>query len=176
MERIKGGYILRDRQSTNGIRLDEEAMAIIDLRNHSKIRVGDVKFDYLLSDEELDDLDDEDFIPHAKKASEVKNEPNKEAKPKKKKPQANVVTTPARPVNPPPTLASNTQGNGFLFSLGLFVCGILALLAGLNNSYVSKQKESGREGEISLLVDMKEGRPAVTPIDEEDPISREPGE
>jgi predicted component of type VI protein secretion system len=59
MERMNGGYILRDRNSTNGLKLGEDEMAVIDLRNESEVRVGDVKFDYTLSDEELDDLDQE---------------------------------------------------------------------------------------------------------------------
>ena len=32
MERVDGGYILRDRKSTNGITLDKEAMAVIEAR------------------------------------------------------------------------------------------------------------------------------------------------
>ena len=46
MERVDGGYILRDRHSTNGISLGDDDMAVIDLRNDSEIKVGDVKFEY----------------------------------------------------------------------------------------------------------------------------------
>jgi len=40
MERVDGGYILRDRGSTNGITLDDELMQIIDLRNGDDVKVG----------------------------------------------------------------------------------------------------------------------------------------
>lgn len=162
MERVDGGYILRDRQSTNGIKLDEDEMAVIDLRNDSKVRVGDVKFDYTLSDEELDDLDDEEFVPHAKKAHEANEEPEVARKPaNKKKPKANVVTTPNRSASPipPPVLASSSQSGSGLFTLATAVCGILAFVAGLGSSYSRDQRKAGRTGEISLLVDIREGQP-----------------
>ncbi len=175
MERMEGGYILRDRKSTNGIKLDDEKMAIIDLRNDSDVHVGDVQFGYTLSDDELDELDDEEVTPHAKKASELSDEPvsDKESRPKAKtktrtKAKANVVTTPRRPAAAPaPVLASSNQGNGFLYGLALIVCGALALFAGLNNSYVKQQENTGREGEISLLSDMKNGRPPLPAAEEE---------
>jgi len=167
MERVKGGYILRDRHSTNGIKLKEEEMSVIDLRNDSKVRVGDVKFEYTLSEEELDDLDDEEFVPHAKKASETDDEYETEKKPKKKKAKPNVVTTsPPRSVSAPPVLASSTEGSGFLYGLAILVCGLLAFLAGLNNSYAGKQRDAGRKGDISLLSDIKNGRPPLVEAEE----------
>jgi pSer/pThr/pTyr-binding forkhead associated (FHA) protein len=160
MERVGGGYILRDRHSTNGLKLEDEEMAVIDLRNDSAVRVGDVKFDYTLSDQELDELDDEEFTPHAKKASKVDEEPAIDKKPKVK---ANVVTTPARSTSPrpPAVLASTNQGGGGLFTFAIFVCGILAFVAGLGNSYSRDQRKDGREGEVSLLMDIKDGRPEL---------------
>lgn len=164
MERVEGGYILRDRNSTNGIKLGEDEMAVIDLRNDSEIRVGDVKFDYTLSEDELDNLDDEEFVPHAKKASEVRDEPEVEKKPKKK-PKANVVTTPAAVA--PAVLASSSQGGGFLFGLAILVCGFAAFYAGLDHSYSGKQRSAGREGDISLFSDFKDGRPPAPEVEEE---------
>lgn len=164
MERVEGGYILRDRHSTNGIKLDNEEMSVIDLRNDSDVRVGDVKFEYTLSKEELDDLDDEDFTPHSKKGSEVKDEPEVGKKPKKKKPAANVVTTPPRApaAIAPPVLASSNQGGGGFFSFGIFICGLFAFYAGLDHSYSKGQRDNAkREGDISLLMDLKDGRPAA---------------
>jgi len=168
MERVKGGYILRDRHSTNGIKLNEEEMSVIDLRNDSKVRVGDVKFEYTLSDEELDDLDDEEFVPHAKKAGESSKETEAEKKPKKQRAKPNVVTTsPPRSVSSPHVLASSTQDSGFLYGLAILVCGLLAFLAGLNNSYAGKQRDAGRKGEISLLSDIKNGRPPLAEAEKE---------
>ncbi len=169
MERVEGGYILRDRNSTNGITLDEESMAIIDLRNSSDVRVGDVKFDYHLSDEELDDLDEEEFLPHAKKAGEIHEEPEtKKKQRKKKKRKSNVVTTPARPAQLGQPVLASAEGVGFFYTLCLLVCGVGALCAGLNNSYANKQKIAGREGEISLFKDIKDGRPPLPKEKEEE--------
>ena len=170
MERIEGGYILRDRRSTNGITLGDEDMSVIDLRNDSEVKVGDVKFGYTLSEEELDDLDDEDFVPHSRKAGEGSGKSSgeeKKSKPKKKA-KANVVTTaPARPAAVAPVLASSNEGSGFLYGLALLVCGILAFYAGLDHSYSGKQRDAGRKGDLSLFGDIKDGRPPL-PVAEED--------
>ena len=167
MERVDGGYILRDRHSTNGISLGDDDMAIIDLRNDSKIKVGDVKFEYTLSDEELDEIDDEDFVPQAKTVEETAAEPEEKSTPTKK-PKANVVTPPRQPATPfPPTvLASTNQGSGGLYGIALFVCGVAAFYAGLDHSYSGKQRDAGRKGDFSLLSDISKGRPTL-PSDEE---------
>ncbi len=156
MERIDGGYILRDRSSTNGITLDTDEMEIIDLRNGDDVKVGDVQFAYTLSDEELDTLEEEDFKPHEKK----KTSKETPAKPKRK--LAAAPTPPAQPA----ILASNQSGGGML-SFGTVVLGAVALFAGLNNGYVSKQERLGREGEISLSGDVLNGRPALEKKTEE---------
>jgi pSer/pThr/pTyr-binding forkhead associated (FHA) protein len=56
MRRIEGGYELRDMDSTNGIKLDGERMPVIPLRSGLSVKLGDVAFDFQLSDEELDAL------------------------------------------------------------------------------------------------------------------------
>ena len=167
MERVDGGYILRDRHSTNGISLGDDDMAIIDLRNDSEIKVGDVKFEYTLSDEELDEIDDEDFVPQAKTVEETAEEPEEKSTPTKK-PKANVVTPSRQPATPfPPTvLASTNQGSGGLYGIALFVCGVAAFYAGLDHSYSGKQRDAGRKGDFSLLSDISKGRPTL-PSEEE---------
>lgn len=168
MERVDGGYILRDRHSTNGISLGDDDMAVIDLRNDSEIKVGDVKFEYTLSDEELDKIDDEDFVPHAKTAEEAAEEPLPLPLPEEKstptnKTKANVAPSPRQPASPfPPTvLASTNQGSGGLYGIALFVCGLAAFYAGLDHSYSGKQRDAGRKGDFSLLSDISKGRPAL---------------
>lgn len=167
MERVDGGYILRDRHSTNGISLRDDDMAVIDLRNDSEIKVGDVKFEYTLSDEELDEIDDEDFVPHAKTIEEASEDSGEKSTPTKKA-QTNVVAAPRQPATPfPPTvLASTNQGSGGLYSIALFVCGVAAFYAGLDHSYSGKQRDAGRKGDFSLLSDISKGRPAL-PSEEE---------
>ena len=74
MERVSGGYILKDQGSTNGITLDDDLMEIIDLRNGDDVKVGDVKFDYELSEDELDELDLEEFSAQEKKVASGEDE------------------------------------------------------------------------------------------------------
>ena len=56
MRRIEGGYELRDLESTNGIKLDGERCEVIPLRSGATVKIGDVSFDFLLSDEEREAL------------------------------------------------------------------------------------------------------------------------
>lgn len=56
MERIEGGYQLRDLGSTNGIKLEGQVMPLIPLRHGLSVRIGDVAFDFTLSDDERDAL------------------------------------------------------------------------------------------------------------------------
>ena len=163
MERVDGGYILRDRKSTNGITLDEEAMAVIDLRNNNDVKVGDVEFGYELSDEELDDLDEEEFVPQEKKMSEVKEKTKKAKAPDNQKTLSKVASggPPPQTMVQPMLASSNSDNGGFLFAVAVFVCGGAAFVAGMSNSYSSSQRKLGREGEISLVQDIREGRPPL---------------
>lgn len=163
MERVDGGYILRDRKSTNGITLDEEPMAVIDLRNNNDVKVGDVEFGYELSDEELDDLDEEEFVPHEKKMSEVKEKAKKAKGPDNQKTLSKVASGGPSPQTMvrPMLASSNSDNGGFLFAVAVFICGGAAFVAGMSNSYSSSQRKLGREGEISLVQDIREGRPPL---------------
>ncbi len=53
LERARGGYILRDQNSTNGISLHGSPMEIIHLENGMQVLVGDVSLEFQLSHEEL---------------------------------------------------------------------------------------------------------------------------
>lgn len=66
MERVDGGFILRDQDSTNGISLDEKRMEVIDLKDGMTISMGDVTMDFQLSKEEIKMLSGEAFEPHQK--------------------------------------------------------------------------------------------------------------
>ena len=170
MERVSGGYILRDQNSTNGITLDEEQMTIIDLRNGSHIHIGHTEFAFNLSDEELAELNEEDFLPHAQKAAKNQDSPSRKKRKKtqkkgKKNADSSGSARPGQIVQP--VLSPSTQGVGFFYTLCLLVCGLGALCAGLNNSYANKQKIAGREGEISLFKDIKDGRPPLPKEKEE---------
>jgi pSer/pThr/pTyr-binding forkhead associated (FHA) protein len=56
MRRIKGGYELRDIGSTNGIKLDGVLCEVVPLRSGATVKIGDVSFDFMLSDEEREAL------------------------------------------------------------------------------------------------------------------------
>ncbi len=54
MQRVEGGYELRDVGSTNGIKQDGVSKAVIVLRSGVTATLGDVSFDFLLTDEEVE--------------------------------------------------------------------------------------------------------------------------
>lgn len=66
MQRVTGGYILTDRGSTNGVKLDDTLMQVIDLYDGMEVMVGDIPLKFQLSDDELDTLNDEEFHSHEK--------------------------------------------------------------------------------------------------------------
>ena len=67
MERVKGGYILRDQDSTNGIKQEEALMEVIDLVDGMEVLVGDVTLEFTLSEDEIEELEQEEFTSHQKK-------------------------------------------------------------------------------------------------------------
>ena len=83
--------------------------------------LANVKFDYTLSDEELDDLDDEEFTPHAKKVSEVSDEPEVGKKAGEKEKAEGECRHDSLPAPLPlfllPFWASTNQSGGEVFSL-----------------------------------------------------------
>ena len=56
MHRVEGGYELADLGSTNGIKYDGTRQQVIKLRSGMSVRLGDVAFDFTLSEEELEAL------------------------------------------------------------------------------------------------------------------------
>ena len=56
MRRFEGGYELHDAGSTNGIKLDGVRCKVIPLYSGSTVKIGDVSFDFALSDEESEAL------------------------------------------------------------------------------------------------------------------------
>lgn len=56
MRRIEGGYQLRDIGSTNGIKLDGVRYEVIPLQSGATVKIGDVTFDFSLSEEETEAL------------------------------------------------------------------------------------------------------------------------
>ena len=67
MERVKGGYVIHDTASTNGIKVDDTLMEVIDLYDGMEILVGDVLAKFQLSSDELETLGSEEFTSQQKK-------------------------------------------------------------------------------------------------------------
>jgi pSer/pThr/pTyr-binding forkhead associated (FHA) protein len=140
MHRIEGGYELIDVGSTNGIKLDGVRMEKIQLRNGATVSIGDVAFDFMLTDEELGDL-----------YREKKGEPSPitretELPPAGPKPAA-------RHAHPAPANAGGGSGFGATF---LFV--LLAVVAFYAGLAIRHQKETGN----SLFDDIKAKQSGLT--------------
>lgn len=56
MRRVEGGYELRDLGSTNGLKVDGERESVVELHSGMTVKLGDVDFEFQLSDEELEVL------------------------------------------------------------------------------------------------------------------------
>lgn len=132
MLRVEGGYELRDLGSTNGIRVDGERKEAIRLRSGIGVKLGDVSFDFLLSDDELDILDRE------KPGADASNRPES--------PDGAVDSPPSKPEPggeaPAPAVSrGGGGGGGGLAMILLFL--ILAAAAFLAGMAVRFQKETG---------------------------------
>lgn len=121
MLRVHGGYELRDVGSTNGIKLDGVRMEVIPLSSGLSVKLGDVAFDFVLSDEELDAL--------AKESSGAAGEG--ELPP--------VKVPPPRESSPVP-VSSGSGGGGFGMALLFLILAAAAFFAGAALRF---QKETG---------------------------------
>lgn len=142
MERIEGGYILRDNNSTNGIKVHGDLMEVIDLKDGLDVFIGDVEFEYTLTAEENEIIAQEDFSRHEKK----------------KLPRAREkAARHAEKEEPQPQMVSAEKGSGFFTNVAALLLALLAFAAGVNASYNSSEKRKGREN-VSLLQDIQNGR------------------
>lgn len=132
MRRIEGGYELHDVGSTNGIKRDGLRQEMIPLRNGATVKIGDVSFDFSLTDEELAAL-----------AREKVTEPS---------PITREAELPALPPKSARSRAASSadgsDGPGFGTTLVFIIFAAIAFFAGLA---VRHQKETGN----SLLDDIK---------------------
>lgn len=75
IERITGGYIIRDNNSTNGMKQGDVRLAVGDLFNESEITIGDTIMKFELSEGEVDTISEEDFVSHLAYPSKKKINP-----------------------------------------------------------------------------------------------------
>lgn len=125
MVRVDGGYELRDVGSTNGIKLDGERRDVIALRNGLSVKLGDVAFDFVLSDEEVEALGKE------KPAGEAAME--KEA-------DDGAIDLPSTGSGSRKSAMANDAGGGFGMILLFLILAAAAFVAGMA---VRFQKETG---------------------------------
>lgn len=67
IDRLKGGYVIRDNGSTNGVKLNGERQESITLTNGMELEVGDVPAVFTLTTEECDYLTEERFKERGEK-------------------------------------------------------------------------------------------------------------
>ncbi|MEI6654706.1 MAG: FHA domain-containing protein [Verrucomicrobiota bacterium] len=120
MLRVEGGYKLRDHGSTNGIKLDGRRCEEIVLRDGLSVKLGDVAFDFELSEEERDTLarekvlDDGLVFKGESKSVADGEQAEPQAEPKKK------------------SGAAAGGGHGFMIFVGLMLFALLAFFGGLS--------------------------------------------
>ncbi len=143
MERVDGGYILRDKGSTNGIRQDDTLMDIIDLYDGMEVMIGDVPMEFNLSDEEIAILSEEEFSTHQKqKLPPVKKKARDHHDDEVEKPidEPKVSTASPRASHGHRRSSSNTNF-GALKTLALIVLMIVAVVAGMILRHYKDTKE-----------------------------------
>ena len=126
MRRIGGGYELHDVGSTNGIKLDGVRLEVVPLRSGATVRIGDVAFDFTLSEEEIDSL--------AKEKSAGGSPITRESE---------LPPPPAAPKPAPrPSYAPAPSGGSGFGATFLFV--LLAVIAFYAGLAIRHQKETGK--------------------------------
>lgn len=164
MERVKGGFILRDQDSTNGIQQEKSLMQVIDLKDGMALSMGDVTLDFQLSEEEIETLSKEDFVPHQMKKQPA-SQPEAEAEEKGslalKENTASFDTNKQSdesdsPSSPAPTPRSYNQsairsGGSSAKPLLIFILIIAALFTGMTVSHKLRTRDSLPTKLIDLL-------------------------
>lgn len=157
MERIEGGYQLRDFDSTNGTKLDGMRLPIIALRDGLSVKLGDVAFDFSLTDDEKEAL--------------AREKPQQESPITTEDPET-VKRRPAVERGPirrpqPAQLESANPTHGFLMTMVFLVLAALAFYIGLSMRH---QKETG----VSLMKAMSEKGKTAAPAAAEEITPAEP--
>lgn len=136
MVRSEGGYELRDVGSTNGIKIGGERMDTIPLRHGATVKLGDVAFDFQLSEEEREALARE---KPAGPSPIIKEQPL---------PPVRSEDLDGRDASPAPRRApvsrpvhASSSGGGFVMVLVFLILAASAFFAGLA---IRHQKDTGR--------------------------------
>lgn len=131
MHRIQGGYELRDIGSTNGIKADGVRHEVIPLFSGMTVQIGDVDFNFLLSEDEAQSLS------YEKPATQLPVS------------RANELPPVAKPVPQRVTYVPARQSSSGVGAMVLFL--LLAALAFFAGMSIRYQKETG--GSLTSLYD-----------------------
>ena len=130
MHRVEGGYELADLGSTNGIKCDGSRQQKVALRSGMTVKLGDVAFDFTLSEEELEAIGHErPMLPPILKEAEV------EAPAQKEKAGREPVPSPPRQV-----VVQQSAGAGFVMVFLFLVLAAGCFFAGLA---IRHEKDTG---------------------------------
>lgn len=165
MKRIDGGYILEDKDSTNGIKADDARMEIIDLENGLDILVGDAALDFELTDKEKDALSEEEHVPKQRAPLPKKK---KDGKASAKRPASPLPSLPGSPgAATPLVITPTTSGANFAITIGLLFLALMAFYFGLASKHQSKYSRTEYESK-GLWGDMwDKGLPRKKPASSE---------
>ncbi len=127
MVRVDGGYEIRDLGSTNGTKVDGDRRLSIPLKSGATVLLGDVAFDFQLSEEELTALDEEasSLGSQAKPPAEEKRPERKPAS------RSSMASAPA-----------SSGAGGFVMFLLFVILGTCAFFVGLSMRYQKDMKKS----------------------------------
>ncbi len=139
IRRVKGGYILEDLDSTNGLKQDGTKFQIIDLFDGTEASIGDVALEFQLTEEEREELDDEGDFQSRQRPSFPDKSHSEEAAPSKpsppsppqpaQAPASEPVPTNALPPNQQPVIQVKRVGTNPLLFL---ILGIVAIFLGMS--------------------------------------------
>lgn len=157
MARIEGGYELRDLGSTNGTKLDGDRHEVISLRHGLSVKLGDVAFDFQLSDEEREALGREKPFVESPIEREEESEAAKSAPVRRAAPRKPVV------------VAESSGGGGFLMFLLFLLFAGIAFFAGLSIRYYKDTGGSLFDAIQTRSQTLKAKSDSVKPADGTDP-------
>lgn len=146
MHRIEGGYELADMGSTNGIKFDGTRQQLIPLRSGMSVKLGDVAFDFTLSEEELEAIGRENQAQESPVMKEEEIVPTKR-KPAEDLPEAKPERSPARKPSLKPVAASS--GGSFGMLLLFLILAACAFYVGLDIRHRKETDETLLKGIVN---------------------------
>jgi len=155
MHRVEGGYELADLGSTNGIKYDGTRQQVIPLRSGISVKLGDVAFDFTLSEEELE------ILGHEKPSHESPVMREEAVEPERKSaadlPYAEPAPVPVS--NPAPQPEAASPAIGVMMIILFLVLASGAFYAGLDIRHRKETGESLIKGIVNKS-DVVEAAPA----------------